>query len=784
MWEDARPGSGRPQEIINQQLDTCDLFIGLLWRKWGTDTGEYSSGFEEEFERARKRRQDNGSPEIWLCFRRVEPDLIKDPGEGLKKVLAFRKLQEERKEFLFIDFEDAEDWRKKINRWLLQYILERTNQSQKQAESPATVATPVIQTQGNSSTLAIPEEGKQPTNTQVKEAIRYVDQAIEAGYFGNLFQQTELRDEFNASRLYLLAMTWVSLWSSDELLGVHEANLLYNHREKLEPTPAESQQIFRTLIGQWQNSIPGWYWFSNQEFDTLVDQLLVIALNDPSIAIQNRALEILNAARICPTTDWAKKWEILKLIPINKDTTGLKLSLRYIGEVGMTEDIPVVESQFSHENAEVRAEAATAKLLIVARHNPTYAFTALLSDNLADKERVIFEISKMASDLDSRSLTNALENADKDIRLFAVKELGRRGEFSKKKAITLLQDASEQIRQFCCKELVKEGVQIDADQILKAVPDQTYLLQIAPSRFIPVKEYTDSNAIILELYKSFSTEELLGLVEWDSSSGVIAYKALALYHFPRVAIRIRSDLKEHFEQLKREFLDNLVIKHRDSAEALLELYESSNYELAAFTSAALSGLAHNGEPSDVEVARRYLSDNDYDVRVEAVHIIERFGDKTDIQILIDVAKNSEGLLQVSAARTALKLSQAGETVSTTRELLETGKATLISVTIEFLLNYNRGLEISEFLRAYLDSQDDSIRQKVLYYFAKNYSESELEQLLEIYRSRPVYYYSVVCWLDRIIYAHSSLKNMFLRELEANLKLDLGIFAISVTKLGD
>src|SRR6266581_3527040 len=54
-WEDTPPGFGRPQDIINPAVDTCDLFIGLLWQHWGLATGKYSSGFEEEFERARLR---------------------------------------------------------------------------------------------------------------------------------------------------------------------------------------------------------------------------------------------------------------------------------------------------------------------------------------------------------------------------------------------------------------------------------------------------------------------------------------------------------------------------------------------------------------------------------------------------------------------------------------------------------------------------------------------------------------------------------------------------------
>jgi uncharacterized protein DUF4062 len=49
-WEDTRPGFGRPQALINRDVERCDLFIGMLWRRWGTPPSSgatFTSGFEE-----------------------------------------------------------------------------------------------------------------------------------------------------------------------------------------------------------------------------------------------------------------------------------------------------------------------------------------------------------------------------------------------------------------------------------------------------------------------------------------------------------------------------------------------------------------------------------------------------------------------------------------------------------------------------------------------------------------------------------------------------------------
>jgi len=71
-WEThAIPGAGvEPQAIINSYIgDDYDIFIGLMWGRFGTATKNYESGTEEEFRRAYERwERDNGSVHIMFYF--------------------------------------------------------------------------------------------------------------------------------------------------------------------------------------------------------------------------------------------------------------------------------------------------------------------------------------------------------------------------------------------------------------------------------------------------------------------------------------------------------------------------------------------------------------------------------------------------------------------------------------------------------------------------------------------------------------------------------------------
>lgn len=123
MGEDTPPGFGRPQALINQAVDYCDLFVVLFARRWGQSTGKYSSGVLEEFVRALNRRRYGDSPEIWIFFKQIRPLKASYLDEQLQHVLAFRKSLEKLNELYFQKFKDSEDWEIRFRSYLLEYVL-------------------------------------------------------------------------------------------------------------------------------------------------------------------------------------------------------------------------------------------------------------------------------------------------------------------------------------------------------------------------------------------------------------------------------------------------------------------------------------------------------------------------------------------------------------------------------------------------------------------------------------------------------------------------------------
>ena len=137
-WEHyANSGLGRAQALITRQTleefrNSLVLVIGLLGRRFGTPTGDYESGTEEEFATALKFRSEQGDlPEIKWFFRQdwgqqgmpKHPDQLRAVSVQWQKVLDFKhQLQNGEPPFFTVDFPATQDFerifRQDMELWL------------------------------------------------------------------------------------------------------------------------------------------------------------------------------------------------------------------------------------------------------------------------------------------------------------------------------------------------------------------------------------------------------------------------------------------------------------------------------------------------------------------------------------------------------------------------------------------------------------------------------------------------------------------------------------------
>ena len=127
-WEDTLGGYGqRPQSLINEDLKTCDFFVLVMHDRWGTPTGEYTSGSEEEYRRAEAHFEDPEADmrQLAVLFKAVDPRQLADPGPELQKVNKFRKQLEAERKVLYKTFDELQVFERLLEdflaRWLYDY---------------------------------------------------------------------------------------------------------------------------------------------------------------------------------------------------------------------------------------------------------------------------------------------------------------------------------------------------------------------------------------------------------------------------------------------------------------------------------------------------------------------------------------------------------------------------------------------------------------------------------------------------------------------------------------
>lgn len=112
-WEEALSTVGpSPQSVINEQVDACDFFLLVLFRRWGRAAKDspLSSYTEEEFHLALKRWKETGSPRVCVFLKKIDAALRADAGPQLAKVLKFRQELEDSNAVLYKEFEDAQEF--------------------------------------------------------------------------------------------------------------------------------------------------------------------------------------------------------------------------------------------------------------------------------------------------------------------------------------------------------------------------------------------------------------------------------------------------------------------------------------------------------------------------------------------------------------------------------------------------------------------------------------------------------------------------------------------------
>lgn len=762
-WEDTLPGSRRPQELINEEVDRCELFIGLLWQRWGQPTGadSYTSGFEEEFTRAERRCDDTQSPQIWLFFRQIDRERLEDPGEQLAKVVEFRRSQISAKKHLFKEFTDSRDWERKFFEYLTKYLVKLSKASERPSpESEGRSAPPTTSRHRVSdieiSSVATSESGE---SEQAAMVVHSVAQAITKGALGTSARPRDLVDPLIAGRLNLIATAFSSDTFGHEPPGMHELNKVYLHRSHVVLAPGEKKAIFRTILDGNAIATPGWYWFKDVAKDRLDAALLVVAATDENEPVRLAVIQMYSNIMGSDRPDNFAKY----LGTLLNDSSGhvRAAAMRLVFKADAASDFDLErQAETDAENLDLLRGGLRAAQL---RKDPTGAFSSMIEEISAPHEILRRELERQIAKVDTGVLVRATNHRSTWLRWLAVGELARRETLDTPTAERLLTDTNPEIRMTGFRNLMDQGRRFTTQELRDSFKrSQGGLMGLGtPS--------VDSNALILEQLSCLDKRDLEDHIDWYNVDGPLAYKALAVNFSQGNAVRIRNDLETEFRNVKADSEKRIREQYGElGVKKLTEGFDQfQDYIADAFSAAALSGLAKHGVSQDVRFGRKFLREaQDLRLLGEAVEVVARFGDQRDVADLLRVANAQHGVVRRRALETAMKLSPGRD--GAVRELLAAEDPDFIRIALQNL-DEGASVEIQSEIYQLLFHKNDEIRELALAKLTLRSGDRENENLLEQYLGSGVYYYNVVCWLDRIIYAPESLKQFFQSQMEEKLR---------------
>ncbi len=621
-WEDTVAAFGRAQEIINRDLMTCELFIGIVWKRWGTPPdklGKYKSGFEEEFDISVKRRDNGDHLEISLFFKDIDEESVRDPGDQLKLVLEFKAKLIAGKAIYFETFSEVEEFAVKFRRALTKYVqgkaaLEREASAK---EQPKSYETPEVES----------EEAKSTSAIFPAEQIEFI-QALLAGRGtsgDNLSPETVARTRLIASGLYTAS-------NDRSYIQTHDANILYINRKALKLSDKETESLFTAaLLRIDDENQPFWHWYQSVNVQNL-DALFIYSTFAPTTKVRTGALKVLLSLRLPFDLEGDDRGLVLARWRTAKSDVRVA-ALNYLAAMGSQADIEWIRAEFDKNESATQTAALNALISVYHKISPQQAIEVLFSLQPASVSKQTAElVFSNASAISTDVIVSGLLQRSGEVRRSVAKVLFERNALSVELSRKLLDDDDYLIRLFGALGLGSHKVWLDdkaaKDRLVRKDKTSGFLSMASDEYIDKYNSYRLANIPINDLKK---------LADDETVYSKAAYHSLVRRQFKNYAAKLRLAISDQYASDFDDHVDELEKGH--SPASIIEQTKGlKNYVTRKHTRDALEIICAKGGEEDINVVRQSLTGSDIEPSEEVFIYLRRFGDWSDIEMIVSLTE--------------------------------------------------------------------------------------------------------------------------------------------------
>lgn len=749
-WEDTLPGVGRPQAIINDDLDGCDLFIGMLWKRWGTPPGTepYTSGFEEEFNRSMTRNAKDARPEIHLLLKDLDAALLADPGDHLKKVIAFRDKVFAEKKLLAGTFTDVRDFEVKFRKCIQGYVIALVNMD-KASESEKDQA-PLAETQITPTT----EPG--PTTPLSVEGVIFLRNFLTTAERATDEHPLAADD---VARVRLLSIIAAVHGNDQQSLGSHDANLLFKARTKFEFGWRELNGLLDDGLAHFRHeNVPLWHWVV--AVDGFKNNILpicsVVGTTDRRVGALKAMCLI--AEPIIEKAHFGRKQIVPSWFANAAETAVRVAALEYLSECGQPSDLPYINEEFARNETQTTSAAANAIIRITLRDDRRAALEAVYTLQPSTvKQDLLDALFSHDAELDNEILLRGLSHRNGLVRTTVVKLLQKRRALVASVAEPLLNDNDAKVRFEALQALVASGRSYSVEQA-KAV-----LVRKNPTPrlgLIAMSQTDTEGEAVLERYtEQFINSLTVAELEEEDRSAIFdqnAYFGLIRRDFKMRGNDLRKAVANQFVDRFGSLLEEMARRYVTQPDLVEKTRSLGKLLRCKFTREGLNIICNRLDVVDLQLVRSMLGSGDVDYSAADLQYLAKFGQWCDIPLVIaslDRPEHGRKYASMLSIASSTKYEDAARTLYALgklrlNDLLATTMPGYLLARIIPLISDKAFKGLADTVIAPLmRSENEDVRKLASLKCVRSFPRRRMKQFLGEYMATDQLYYNVIHWFD-------------------------------------
>ena len=750
-WEETLPGRGRPQALINQELDRCEYFIGVMYDHWGSQTAsenpKYTSGFEEEFERAKGHVSSGKMNDMAVYFKEVPPERLRDPGDSLKRVLAFKEDCFSKRDALYKEYSSEADFETLIRGRLTAIGWAEFEKRQSELHHKVKSEAPP---KGPTAKPEIESEKNHLFSEPTRAFLEAMAQR-EAGW-----EETNAKE---VARMRLVASSVYRSGNDETVLGAHDANLLFRYRDTLELGNGEVRGLVESgIAGFGGQNIPLWHWVSKYLKDEKNRESLALTAAIADETKQAHAIRLISLLDIEPPNiaDFFSREETIRGWMDEEAKRGVfSEALIYLQENSKPEDLPLLEEIYGNSSSQHQAKLGDLIVKLEARSGATRALTRALELAIDEvEEETAEQVFENPASLTTELLTECVRSPSVAIRQKAASILYDRRAIRKELADTLLSDPDYYVRYLAALALHHVGSPLRDDLAKTAltITNRNQGRGLFPSQ-------SDTDKEFLERYR----QEILRLKEfgqlqdeYDKGDLYDEEPAFVLYqeHASKIKLELRKQLRDEFKGYFDKRLGYFIETFGPEDKMIEIARKHIPFLQRRITTAALEALCDLGQKEDLELVRHTLDNAEIHFSEATLRYLGKFGDWSDLSRIKDMTDYRPQILSLLAIGFPKALPQKANA------MLSIGKdriADLLAEDMERLLRRellkqlkkkNVALMSDEILLQALSYADDECRAITALKCVQFLPKARISSLLKTYVDHDGYrFYNSIHWLD-------------------------------------